>query len=163
MIEYELNKADEQNLLKFFNELPEYSRVLFLENGDELDYSAEFFENWLIENKIQYNCLFDIKSLPMAYIINQINEFDVIIFQTTWTYERSFEIKQLLTEDSLITRKKIVIESMMSFDPSWYEIPHGVKHDMYFLRPQKSRKLKDNMQFVKLAQDVRYWDRYGKF
>ncbi len=65
--------------------------------------------------------------LPFEYIIKQIDWFDVIVYQTTWTYEISHAIAEYLRNSN---EKKIIVECYMS-EPSFYRKPKGIVHDMY--------------------------------
>ena len=47
-------------------------RVLFLENDFGLYHADGNLEIWLIENKIQYNVLFNVRELNIEYIKKQL-------------------------------------------------------------------------------------------
>lgn len=130
--------------------------VLFLENDNGLYNGLDTLENILIENKIKYNCLFDLTSLSKEYIINQIHLYDAIVFQTTWTYDISKELYKFLES---LKDEKIIIEHYIN-EPSWYYKPKVV-HDVYIC------KIDDNFDedwwsFYKLS-DKPYWDYKNKF
>lgn len=104
--------------------------ILFIEGDMSLSYSAEEFEKWLIENKIKYNCLFNIEDLSLDYIEQMIYWYDVIVYQTQWATDRSHEIRNLIAK---CTRKKLIIECIIGSEASYYVRPKGVIHTMYSL------------------------------
>ena len=98
--------------------------TLFLENDKGLYNCDGHLESWLIENKQKYNVLYCIDQLPMEYIIEQIEWYDVIAFQTTWTYEVADNIKKLLFKHKF-RQQKIIVECV-SGEPTWYYLPKGM-------------------------------------
>lgn len=131
-------------------------RVLFLENDNGLHNGLDTLENILIQNHIKYNCLFDLTSLPKEYILRQIEMCDVIIFQTTWTYEISKEIHEFLKTSK---DQKTIIEHYIG-DPSWYYKP-DVVHDVFICKMNEDYEEED-WSFFKLS-DEPYWDYKNKF
>lgn len=131
-------------------------RVLFLENDTGLYNGLDTLENILIENKIKYNCLFDLTSVSKEYILRQIEMFDVIVFQTTWTYEISNELYEFLKTSK---DPKIIIEHYIG-DPSWYYKP-DVIHDVFICKMNEDYDEED-WSFYKLS-DEPYWDYKNKF
>lgn len=101
--------------------------ILILERDQSLSYQLLKFLEYCRENKLCINTLYSIQDVPFSYIQKQIDWFDVIVYQTTWTYEISHKISEYLRKNK---SKKIVIECYMS-EPSFYRKPKGVVHDMY--------------------------------
>ena len=124
---------DISKLLKSISD-PTYVRypkeVLFLENGNRLDSSAENFRRILTYEKIPHNCLYSIGKLPIEYIIEQISWYEVIAFQTTGISKISQILKQHLLE---LTDKKTIIQCFND-KPMFYYQPEGVVHDIYVLK-----------------------------
>lgn len=117
---------------------------LFLERGNYLEDCIRLFYNWIVENKIEHNILFDLSNANLDYIKNQINRFDVIVFQTTWTYEISHTLYEYLKN---LKDKKIIIECYIN-EPSWYYKPKGIIHDVFILNPDEDI---DNWELNKLT------------
>lgn len=131
-------------------------RVLFLEGDNGLYHGLEQIEQVLKEAAIEYKALYNVRQLPIREIIESINEYDAIIFQTQWVYEISEEIKKFAFG---MTTKKIFIECYIS-EPSWYYKP-DVIHDVYIFKGTL-RYLDDEMKFYKLSEEP-YWDYKNKF
>lgn len=131
--------------------------VLFLENDNSLTDAVGNFEIWLRHNKIQYNGLFSINDLAkleggFEYIKQQIDWYDVIAFQTTWTYEVSRVIEKYLRA---LKNKKIIIECYI-YEPSWFYKPKGIRHDMYALASNDEKM--DEWEFKKLRLKKAVWE-----
>ena len=137
-----------KSLIKTFNG----RRILFLENDNTLSNAVGNFEIWLRENKMEFNSLFDIRALPLEYIKEQISWFDVIAFETTWTYEISGTIREFLTKSK---DKKTILECYIC-DPTWWRKPKGVIHDMYVLK--SSDEDMDMWNFDKLRINKATWE-----
>jgi hypothetical protein len=142
------DNAVHKSLLKVFKG----QRILFLENGDYMDDCVGNFHIWVRENKIEHNTLFDIRKLDMEYIKNQINNFDVIAFQTTWTYEVSHKLSEYIQK---LKDKKIVVECYIK-EPTWFYKPKGVVHDVYVLHSDEDM---DTWEFNKLRINKPIWEK----
>lgn len=131
-------------------------KILFLENDLGLYNGLEKIENILIENNIEYTCIFDVESIDMKDILNKIKECDAIIFQTSWVYEKSKLLREYLFNSK---DKKIIIECFRGVDPTWYYKP-DVVHDVYITQPPIFSDSK--WIFYKLSDDP-YWEYKNKF
>ena len=126
MLEIINNKVN-KNMLKLFKG----KRILFLENDYSLpEDSGENLARWLIEQKIEHNALYNLEALPFDYIMDQIQWFDVIVFETTWTYDIAKKLFDAITK---MSRKKIFVEVYID-KPSWYRKPKGIVHDLYIIQ-----------------------------
>lgn len=150
---YKLKEIKDNAVNKKLKKLLVGKRVLFLENDFGHYHADGNFEIWLMENKIQYNSIFGISSVNMEYIIEVINHFDVIAFETTWTYEISQKIKEYLMKSR---SKKIIIECFIGSEPSWYYKPKGIVHDLYTIGSGDEDM--DNWDFYKLRVNKPYWE-----
>jgi hypothetical protein len=128
-------------------------KVLFLENDDGLYHGLDKLEKFLIKNKIEYSCLFDLSTFEFDYIVKKIFEHDVIVFQTQWVYKISHQLKEFAYGMQV---KKIFIECYLG-DPTWYHKPNVI-HDVYILRSYESTDWK----FYKLSAKP-YWEYKNKF
>jgi hypothetical protein len=136
-------------------------KVLFLENDNVLQNGLDEFERILKTANIDYMVLFDLSNTPLETIITAINECDVIVFQTTWTYEIS---NKLFDYVSSLPDKKVVIEVYIN-EPTWYYASqHGTHHDVYIYTCMTSygEVFKDSEKFFKLT-DEPYWDYVNQF
>lgn len=134
-------------------------KVLFLENDNGLYHGLDCFEQRLIENKIKYKALFNLKEVPFEEIVKTISKYDCIVFMTQWIYEISRKLKDYMFS---LKDKKIVIEVYIS-EPTWYYKPKSA-HDVYIYscyRPWKDDPMK-NEKFYKLTQKP-YWDYKNEF
>jgi hypothetical protein len=104
-------------------------RILFLESDFTLNHSVGNFHKWCIENKMDHNSLYNISGLPIEYIMEQIDWFDVIAFETTWTYNISHLLKERVSN---LRTKKIIIECYI-YEPTWIRKPKVI-HDVYILK-----------------------------
>lgn len=68
-------------------------RVLILENDFTLSHQIKVFYKFLNECGIETNCIYDLKEVPLSYIKEQIAWFDVIVFQSQFVYENSYQIR----------------------------------------------------------------------
>lgn len=103
--------------LKIF-EGRENKRVLFLENGNSfLTDDLNLFKDILIENKIETCILFPLEKIPMNIIKEYINEYDIFVFQTTWTSEIS---QVLLKSMDTFYPSKVIIDVYLR-EPHIYE------------------------------------------
>lgn len=121
--EFKLNDTHKK-MLKVFSG----RRVLFLENDYTMHDSVGNFWLWCRENKIEHNCLYNVGKLPVDYILEQLDWFDVIAFQTQWVSEKSHLLKEAISK---LKDKKIVVECYIS-QPTWFYKPKVV-HDVYVL------------------------------
>lgn len=148
-------KTSQENILSVLKD----KSILFIENDMGLYNGLDKVEELLIENKIKYNCLFDVSSLPLEYVKKQIEWSNVIIFQTTWTYEVSKQIHDFIA--SIKNDNKIIIEHYVN-EPSWYYKP-DVAHDVYICRtPLRDLDDIDDWEFYLLSEEP-YWDYENKF
>jgi hypothetical protein len=136
-----------KNLLKTFKN----KRILFLENDYTMNHSVGYFWRWCKENKVEYNCLFNVSKLPADYIMEQVEWFDVIAFETQWVYEVSETLHKLI---SAMKDKKIVLECHTG-DPTWFRKPKVV-HDVYILKSWTGDM--DDWKFHKLRLNKAYWE-----
>ena len=132
-------------------------RVLFLENDNGLYNGLDKFESILKTNDIECKALFEVSELPMNVIVEHINEYDVIVFQTTWQTEYS---KKLSDYIFALKTPKIIIEVPIS-DPTWYYKPKDIAHELYFYKPPFEWYIEAET-FIKLS-DKAYWDYENKF
>lgn len=112
-------------------------RVLFLENGNSyLTDDLNDVKKELISNKIEICILCHLKQIPLEVICEYIKEYDVIMFQTTWTSEIS---QDLLKAIDLFREPKIVVDvylhkEKMFWNPSkihtWINLM--TSYDRYF-------------------------------
>lgn len=142
------NNDIHKSMLKVF----EGKRVLFLENSCTLHDDIGNLEIWLREQKMEFNALYDVGKLPLDYIAKQISYYDIIAFQTTWTYEVSRNIEEFLTK---YKTKKTIVECYIS-EPSYFKKPKGVVHDMYVLSPGDDDM--DEWEFKKLRINKATWE-----
>lgn len=103
--------------------------ILFIENDYTLNNGLDFIEEFLIENKVKYNVLYNCRQLPFEYIIDMVKWYDVVIFQTQWVYESSLQLSQHFMESK---DKKIFVEVPVSREGTWYYKP-DVVHDVYMV------------------------------
>ena len=73
-----MNNTTQKELLSICQK----QRVLFLENDFTLNHAVGNFFKWCIDNKIEYNALFNLQKLSTDYVLEQVQWFDVIAFQT---------------------------------------------------------------------------------
>lgn len=144
--EFKDNEINKQ-LLKTFKG----KRVLFIENDFTMHNSVGNFWRWCIENKIEYNCLFNVSKLPLEYTTEQLKWFDVIAFQTQWVYEVSHKLHEIVSN---MKDKKIVVECYIG-DPTWYVKPKVV-HDVYILKSHGDDM--DDWKFRKLRLKKAIWE-----
>ena len=101
-----------------FIKLIENKRVLFLENGNSyLTDDLNDIKKELVYNKIETCILCYLKKIPLEVICEYIKEYDVIMFQTTWTSEIS---QALLQSIDLFKKPKIVVDVYLSKEKSYY-------------------------------------------
>lgn len=130
-------------------------KVLFIENDSSLENGLEYLEMVIKDNDIEYKKIFKASLKPLATIIDNINEYDAIVFMTQWLTETS----KILTEyvRSLQT-KKTVIQVYIN-EPTWYYASqHGSIHDVYIYQNMDGKY----ENFYKLT-DKAYWDYENKF
>ena len=111
-------------LLKLLNN----KSVLFIEDDFTLSNSVGEFHEWCINNKVEYNCLFRCSELPIDYIINQVEYFDIVAFETQWVNQAPFLIKEAISK---MKSKKTIIECY-TYQATWKRKPKVV-HDVYIL------------------------------
>ena len=136
-------------------------KVLFLENSNELDDGVDAFERILKSANIEYKVLFELSEIPLHVITDEINNHDVIVFQTQWVYDIS---KKLFHYVKSLPEKKIVVEVYIS-EPTWYyKQQHGSKHDVYIYSCQVywGEDDKETETFYRLTNKA-YWDYKNNF
>ena len=137
-----------KDMLKIFNN----KDILFLENGQSHQNCDGNLEIWLIENKIRYNSLYNISKLPLEYVKNQIEYYDIIAFQTTWTYEISKTLEEYISK---LENRKVIVECYIN-EPSWNYKPKVI-HDVYILNSFGDDM--DDWTFDKLRTNKPYWEK----
>jgi len=105
--------------------------VLFLERDNGLHNAVGNFETILLEQQVKYNALFRIDKLPMEYIIEQLEFFEIIVFQTGWDSDISENLEKLLYSKKF-ERPKIIVECFSS-RPTWDQ-QQPVDHEFYVFR-----------------------------
>lgn len=100
-----------------------------MENDHTLSSAVENFENWLIQNKYRYNCLFNVSELSDSYIKEALNYADVIVFQTTGLTETANRVYELVVA---MPYKEVIIECYIN-EPNFIIKPKETKHDVYVL------------------------------
>lgn len=128
-------------------------RLLFLENDFTLNHAVGNFFKWCIENKIEYNVLFNLKHLPIDYIIEQVGWFDVIVFETQWVDDNA---KELQSKISSLKDKKTVLECYIH-EPTWFYKPKGIKHDVFVLSSNDEDM--DEWKLNKLRLNKAIWEK----
>jgi len=147
-------KTPEQNIADTFKG----KRILFLENGNELDdYGGQSeFGEILKRNNIECTFLFDLsEKYTIEQIVEQIMTHDAICFMTQWVYEVSHKLRDFMFE---LKEPKDVIEIYIS-EPSWYYKPKGVPHNVFIYTCGMDWGVpdKETEKFYKLS-DTAYWD-----
>lgn len=128
-------------------------KVLFLENDTSLDNGLEKFEAVLKDAGIQYNVLFNLSTLPLNDILDAINTYDCIVFQTQWLTEISKKLFQYIQS---LRDKKIVVEVYIN-EPTWfYHSEVFGKHEVFIFT-----SINDEC-FYKLTNKP-YWDYKNNF
>jgi len=141
----DLEKIIDNELHRKLLKITKGKRVLFLENDFTMHNAVGNFYDWCKLTNTEHNCLFNIGKLPLQYILEQIDWFDIISFQTTWTYKISHVLEE---EIKKLKSKKIVIECYTN-EPSYYRKPKGIKHDLYTLNSYGDDM--DNWELKKLT------------
>ena len=149
---WKLEEIKNNNIHKSMLKVFEGKRVLFLENSNTLHDDIGNLEIWLREQKIEFNALYDVGKLSLDYIANQISYYDIIAFQTTWTYEVSKKLEEFLIK---YKTKKTIVECYIC-DPSYYKKPKNVIHDIYVLKPGDDDM--DEWKFQKLRINKATWE-----
>lgn len=107
-------------------------RILFLENDYGLYHGLDWIEEWLIDNKVQYNCLYNLQELPLGYITEMLGWYDALIFQSQFVYSKSRDLRDYIIKSR---DKKLIIEAA-GYKPHFEEKPRGIIHDVYTIRVQ---------------------------
>jgi hypothetical protein len=136
----------EQNILSTLKG----KKVLFLENGNTLDYGLDELEKICIRSGISYNTLFHLKYRPLDEIKEAINNCSVLIFQTTWVYDIANILEDYIRN---LAEVKIVVECYID-EPTWYySNQHGSKHEVYIYNCLS----KESESFYRLSSKP-YWE-----
>ncbi len=102
-------------------------KVLFLEGDWGLYDGLDEFEKILKSVDIEYKALFNIEQMPLDDILEEIKQFDAIVFMSQWVYDRSLELKRYMLSSQ---DKKTVVEVYID-KPTYSAVPNGVVHDIY--------------------------------
>lgn len=135
-------KTINDKLLKEFGD----KKLLFLENDYRLYHSVGNFYKWVIENKIKHNALFCVEKLPLDYVMDQIDWWDVIVFETQWVGETAYILKEKI---ALLKEPKIILECYC-YEPSWYSKPKGVVHTVFTLECSEDNNSMEDWELTKL-------------
>ena len=146
--EFKNNEVNKKLLKEFSGR-----RILFLENDFTMHNSIGNFWLWCKENKIEYNCLYNVRKLPIEYTLEQVDWFNVIAFQSQWVYEESFKLKEAIAG---MKDKKTVVECYIS-EPTWYYKPKNVVHDVFVLDSHDDDM--DEWKLNKLRLNKAIWDK----
>lgn len=125
-----MSKRLTDKMLKVFTDTNN-TEILFLESDYGLYHAVGNLEKFLVENKRKYNILACINELPLKYILDQIEWYDIIVFQTTWVRKVSHQlVKKLFTHK--FQSPKIIVECCTA-KPTWYHIPEDLpmNHEFY--------------------------------
>jgi hypothetical protein len=135
-------------------------KMIFLENGGELDNGLDRLQEFMATNGLENTVLLYLQKLELDNIIQQINQHDGIIFQTQWVYKISKDLKEYMFS---LKAKKIVVECCIC-DPTWYYKPEGIAHDLYIVKPSEEWEEKHGREweFYEIT-DKPYWDYKNKF
>lgn len=139
-------------------------QILFLENDNSLHDSVDVFHWKLKKNGFKPTVFFEVGDAHWEDITNTIDAHDVIIFQTTWTYEISLKIKKHIES---LTTPKIIIEVYIN-KPTWFKKPDTI-HDVYIYKADHKGTWFDPKKgiyseyFHKLDTNIAYWDFKNNF
>jgi len=144
-----------QNIFKTLNG----KRVIFLENSNGLYHGLDVFENILKERGIKYKILLNLSQLPIDRVLKDINNTDVIVFQTQWVYPISNKLFEYI---SSLKKKKIIVEVPVGNHPTWDYKPKGIIHDVYWYRYLDEGDDRKKEGFYKLSRKP-YWNYKNQF
>lgn len=133
-------------------------RVAFLENGHFLDDLSEIIGEYLSANNIDFLSICDVEKQGLETVLRQCRDKDIIIFQTTWTYPVSTQLKEAFMSIRNPEFKKTFIEIYVS-EPTFSKLPEGVIHDIYALDIYE--KEVSDWVFLKLDKVVPFWELKG--
>jgi len=105
-------------------------KIIFLENDKWLHDNAEVFSTLLKECKIKFKVIDLVSEKPLESVKKCIDKADLIIYQTTWTYEISKILEKYCWS---LQKPKIFIEIPIG-DPSFYYKPKELIHDFYIFK-----------------------------
>lgn len=125
-------------------------RIAFLENGTSLDDECSALAKLFVEAKIKFDCIFDIEKKGFVDVLTQCRNVDVIIYQTTWLYPVSKELKKAFMSIKEIEFKKSFIEIYVN-EPTFDSKPEKIIHDMYILNNYRLEI--EKWEFHKLRED----------
>jgi len=125
----EINFEGSENVTQEILSAINGKKVLLIENDNGFDYSVGKFYNWMLENNVDSYALFDAKELPKEYVISKILEYDVIAFQSTFTYEESRELAEYVIG---LKEPKTIFQIVIN-EPKFYYKPKDIVHDIYML------------------------------
>ncbi len=130
-------------------------KIAFLENGDCLEDESESLALFMRNNNIEYECIFNIEAIGLEETLRKCRNIDVIVYQTTWVYTVSQDLKKAFMSINNPEFKKIFIEIYIS-TPTFIRKPKGVIHDMYIL--MNYDRPVEEWEFDKLKINQPYWN-----
>ena len=133
-------------------------KIAFLENGHFLDDLSEIVGLYLSANNIDFTSICNVEKQGLEAVLRQCRDKDVIIFQTTWTYPVSTQLKQAFMSIQNPDFKKTFIEIYVS-EPTLSKIPEGVIHDIHVFNVYE--KDMSDWVFLKLDKVVPFWQLEG--
>jgi hypothetical protein len=139
-------------------DLCRHKRVAFLENGHFLFDECETVGEYLSENKIDFTAICDVQKQGMEAVLRQCRDKDVIIYQTTWTYEVSNQLKKAFMSIQNPEFKKSFVE-ISAGEPTFTKVPKGVIHELYALDIYERDE--PEWVFIKLNKVTPYWKLKG--
>lgn len=105
-------------------------KILFIENDNNFSYGIGDFYQWTLKNNVDSFSLFSSRTLPKEYVISKIIEYEVIAFQSTFTYEESRDLVNFVLS---LKDKKTIIQIPIGNEQFFYYKPKDVVHDIYVL------------------------------
>lgn len=149
-------KTAKENLLNIVKE----KKILFLEGDNGLYNGLDDLERFFKANKIKYKCIFNIQDVKLAKVIKAILATDIVIFQTTWTYQITRDLHKFVSD---LKDKKVIIEHYIH-EPSWFRKP-DVVHDVYVLKTMEQFEEDHGRvwEFYKLHNTKGIWELKNKF
>lgn len=139
-------------------ELCKNKRVAFLENGHFLDDLAEIVGEYLSNNGVDFISICDVEKQGLEVVLRQCRNKEVIIYQTTWTYPVSTQLKEAFMSIQNPDFKKTFIEIYIS-EPTFSKVPKNVIHDIYVLDVYEKNAA--DWVFLKLDKVVPFWELKG--
>jgi hypothetical protein len=107
-------------------------KVAFLENGDCLDENAQKLSEYMSINNVPFSCIFDVESRGLRSVLSECRDKEVLIYETTWVYPVSRELRDAFMSIQNKEFKKVFIE-LYNFKPSFSRKPEKIIHDLYII------------------------------